>query len=88
MENDPVASALIAEFGKETNWLELGPDPAVFDRFIAAHYPDDDALARALAESTFRNQGLEYEAMELYTANLATLTYENGLTKQGAGACG
>lgn len=86
VENDPVASALIAEFGKETNWLELGPDPAVFDRFIAAHYPDDDALARALAESTFRNQGLEYEAMELYTANLATLTYENGLTKQGAGA--
>lgn len=85
VEGDPLASALIVEFGKETNWLELGPDPAVFDQFIAAHYGDDDALARDLAESTFRDQGLEYEAMELYTANLAALTYENGLTKRGAG---
>lgn len=85
VESDPVASAIVAQFGREVNWLEFGPDPSVFDRFIAARYPDDESLARGLAELAFREQGLEYRVQEQRMLDLAAQTYENGLVKRGAG---
>ena len=85
VEGDPVASAIVAEFGKVMNWLELGPDPSKFDQFIAARYPDDEALAQALAALAFEALALEYQAQEQRMASLGAQSYENGLIKRGAG---
>lgn len=85
VKRDPVASAIVAEFGKITNWLELGPDPAQFDQFMAARYPDDEALVQALAALAFKELALEYQVQEQRMASLGAQSYENGLTKRGAG---
>lgn len=85
VEGNPVASAIVAEFGKQMNWLEFGPDPSVFDQFLSTRYPDDEALARSLAESAFMELGLEYQVQEQRMLNLAAQAYDNGLIKRGAG---
>ncbi len=85
VENDPLASAIIKEYGKIEAWLPLGPDLARFDSFLASRYPDDETLAREVAAAKVQGLAQEYVVQEARIASLLAATYENGLTKRGAG---